>query len=150
MSEISRKVSTRLYFLKQLKIANVETKDLVTFYVTYLRLITEYACAVFHNSLPNFLSDELEHLQMRAMRIILPFTKYQKVLELINLETLFDRRQALTAKLFQHISSDPSHKLYKLLPEANKCCYSSRNNRKFQVPSCKTKRLQNIFYANCT
>ena len=36
-SEISRKVSTRLFFLKQLKRANVEIQDLVTFYVTCLR-----------------------------------------------------------------------------------------------------------------
>ena len=62
VSEISRKVSTKLYFLKQLKRVNVEIKDQVTFFVTCLRPVTEYACDVFHNSLPNYISDELEHL----------------------------------------------------------------------------------------
>ena len=51
-SEISRKVSTRLYFLKQLKGVNMEAQDLEIFYATCLRLITEYSCAVFHNSIP--------------------------------------------------------------------------------------------------
>ena len=47
VSEIIRKVSTRLYFLKQLRRANVPTKELLTFYVTCIRPITEYACPVF-------------------------------------------------------------------------------------------------------
>ena len=73
VSEIVRKVSTRLYFLRQLKRANVptkEVKELLTFYVTCIRPITEYACPVFHNGLPQYLADDLERLQKRALRII--------------------------------------------------------------------------------
>ena len=40
-SEISRKVSTRLYFLKQLKGVNMEAQDLEIVYATCLRLITD-------------------------------------------------------------------------------------------------------------
>ena len=56
------KVSTQLYFLKQLKKANVATKELVIFYVTCIRPITEYACRLFHNEFPKYLSDNLERL----------------------------------------------------------------------------------------
>ena len=80
MFEVSPKISTKIY---------VAIKELVTFYVTCLRSITEYACTIFHNSLPNYLSDELVHLQKRAVRIIFPFTSYREALELVNLETLF-------------------------------------------------------------
>ena len=63
VGEIVRKVSTRLYFLRQLKRANVPIKELLLFYVTCLRPITEYACQVFHNGLPQYLVDDLERLQ---------------------------------------------------------------------------------------
>jgi hypothetical protein len=46
VSEIIRKVSTSLYFLKQLRRANVPTKKLLTFYDTCIRPITEYMSSV--------------------------------------------------------------------------------------------------------
>ncbi len=151
ISEISRKVSKRLYFLKQLKRAGVATKDLVIFYTTCIRPIMEYACPVYHNSLPNYLSDELESLQKRAMRIIFPFVSYFEALELAKLETAYNRRQTQTTNLFQEISHNPEHKLYRFLPKLNKCNFKLRNTRKFHVPVCKTNRLQNsFFYTNCT
>ena len=54
-------MSTRLYFLKQLKRAGLATKDLLLFYLTFVRPVTEYACQVFHNSLTKYLSDDLEN-----------------------------------------------------------------------------------------
>ena len=109
ISEISRKVSKRLYFLKQLKRARVATKDLVIFYITCIRPTMEYACPVYHNSLPNYLSDELESLQKRAMRIIFPSLPYFEALELAKLETSYIRRQTQTTNLFQEISNNPQH-----------------------------------------
>ena len=85
INEISRMVSTRLYFLKQLKRAGVASKELVTFYTVCIRPIMEYACPVYHNSLPSYLSDELESLQKRAMRIIHPFVNYRDALDLCKL-----------------------------------------------------------------
>ena len=70
VAEISKKVASRLYFLKQLKTANIPAKDFLIFYLTCIRLVTEYACPVFHNALPTYLSTELEQLQKRTMRSI--------------------------------------------------------------------------------
>ena len=55
----------------------------------------QYACPVYHNSMPSYLS-ELESLQKHATRIIHPFGS----LELANLETAHDPRQAQTTKTF--------------------------------------------------
>ena len=41
-SEISRKVSARLYLFRQLKRASVATKELITFYRTCIRPVVEY------------------------------------------------------------------------------------------------------------
>ena len=70
VAEISKKVASRPYFLKQLKRASIPAKDLVIFYLTCIRPVTEYACPVFHNALSAYLSAELEQLQKRTMRII--------------------------------------------------------------------------------
>ena len=83
--------------------AGVASKELVTFYTVCIRPIMEYACSVYHNSLPSYLSDELESLQKRAMRIIHPFVNYRDALDLANLETAYNRRQARTTKLFQDV-----------------------------------------------
>ena len=73
VAEISKKVASRLYFLKQLKRANIPAKDLLILYLTCIHPATEYACPVFRNALPAYLSAELEQLQKRAKRIIFPF-----------------------------------------------------------------------------
>ena len=52
VAEISEKVASGLYFLKQLKGAHIPAKDLLIFYLTCIRPVTEYACPVFHNALP--------------------------------------------------------------------------------------------------
>ena len=106
----------------------------------------EYACPIYHNSLPSYLSDELESLQKRAMRIIHPFVNYRDALELANLETVYNRRRARTTKLFQEFGKKPEHKLHRFLPKLNKCNFNLRNTRKYHVPVCKTNRLQKSFF----
>ena len=58
VSELVRKVSTRLYFLRKLKKAHVATRELILFYITCFRSILEYGSPVFHRALPNYLSDD--------------------------------------------------------------------------------------------
>ena len=77
------------------------------------------------------------------MRIIFPHVTYREVLGLASLETLLDQTQAQTVKMFQDISNNPDHKLYRNLPEPNKCSINLRSCRKYHVPSCKTDRLNN-------
>ena len=145
ISEIGKKAATRLYFLGQLKRTEIAEKDLVTFYTTCIRPITEYACPVFHNKLPRYLSDDLERIQKRALRIIFPQSSYAEALELCSLPSLYDRRESLTTKLFEEICCDTNHKLHHLLPEFNRSSVDLRKTRKFNVPRCKTNRLKNSF-----
>ena len=86
-----RKVSTRLYFLRQLKKSHVATRELLLFYITCIRSILEYGSPVFHRALPSYLSEDLERLG-RPMKIIYPELSYAKALELSRLLTLYDRR----------------------------------------------------------
>ena len=150
VAEISKKVASRLYFLRQLKRANIPAKNLLIFYLACIRPVMEYACPVFHNALPAYLFTELEQLQKRAMRIIFPFAPYRDALHQANLETLSGRRQSITTKLFNSITCNSDHKLHELLPPRNSCEPDLRRKRNFNVPLAKTKRLKNTFiYSNC-
>ena len=70
ISEVVKKARKRLFCLSQLKRACLGPNELVQFYRTCILPITEYACPVFHDGLPVYLSHELEAVQKRAMRII--------------------------------------------------------------------------------
>jgi hypothetical protein len=83
---------------------------------------------VFHDVLPNYLSDDLERLRKRALRIISPSTTYAKALEVCGLSSLHDRGEYLTTKLFHEICRDPNHKLQHLLPDLNESTVILRNN----------------------
>ena len=145
VSELVRKVSTRLYFLRQLKKSHVATRELLLFYITCIRSILEYGSPVFHRALPSYLSEDLERLQKRAMKIIYPELSYAKALELAGLLTLYDRREAIAAKLFDEICANQSHSLHELLPSKYQPSYYLREQRTFIRPKCKTGRCKNSF-----
>ena len=60
ISELSRKYSSGLYFLRQLKRSRVAPNELVLCYVACIRPVLEYASPVFHRSLPNYISEYFE------------------------------------------------------------------------------------------
>ena len=144
VQQIVKKARKRLYCLTQLKRSNVGTKELLQFYMTCIRPITEYACPAFHNSLTNYLSNDLESIQKRALRIIIPWTSYSEALSIVGLQPLYARRQELTESLFRDIASNKDQKLHKLLPPCNNSDTILRNKRRFNV-TFKTERYRNSF-----
>ena len=143
---IYRKVAARLYFLRQLKRAKVPANDLLSFYIICIRPVVECACPVYNTSLPQYLSDQLERLQKRALRIISTNDlSYRQALEVFNIPILYDRREAIGNSMFQEISNNNNHKLYSLLPPPYLGTLRTRKNRKFQVPRFKTNRLRDSF-----
>ena len=148
---IYRKVAARLYFLRQLKRAKVPANDPLSFYITCIRPAAEYACPVFHTALPQYLSDQLERLQKRALRIISTNDLSSKqALQVFNIPTLYDRREANANSTFQEISNDNNHKLYSLLPPPYLGTLRTRKNRKFQVPRFKTNCFRDsVIVSHC-
>ena len=120
--------------------------DCFFFYITCTRSILEYACAVFHRALSGYLSEDLERMQKRALRIIYPGMSYNQALEFSGLPTLFKRREEISSKLFNEVVGDPGHILDKLLPPKNPANYFLRRNQDFTSPLCKTDRCKKIFH----
>ena len=104
--EVTKKAAKRLYFLVQLKRARVPQKDLCLFYITCVRSVIDYAAPVFHHALPAYLSQELERVQKRAMRIICPGIEYQQALALMNLPTVAEHHHNICTGTFESIMSD--------------------------------------------
>ena len=70
ITAVCTKASKRLYFLKLLKRSGMTSDDLLYYYKTVIRPVTEYACAVWHSSITAEQRDQLEAIQRRAVRII--------------------------------------------------------------------------------
>ena len=145
VESICKKIAKRLYFLRQLKRANIPCKDLLLFYKACIRPVAEYACPVFRHALPQYLSNDLEKLQKRALRMMCPNEPYNVALEALDLPTLYQRREDISNSLFKEIVADKSHKLYNLLPARNNSNVNTRNKRFFRVPPYKTNRHKNTF-----
>ena len=106
-----------------------------------MRSVIEYASAVFTN-LPKYLSDALEGIQKRALRIILPNLHYDEALILSGLPSLEDRRAAACESFMRTLkASNPVFGLAMSGRVTTVHSYSLRSCRNYNNKMCKTKRL---------
>jgi len=116
ISEICSKAAKRLHFLKLLKRAAMSNDDLLYYYTTVIRPVTEYACVVWHTSLTKGQTLQLESIQKRALKIIYGNNTVDVSHVLNSLPSLSERRDFLTKKFFT-TSLNPSSGLHDLIPE---------------------------------
>ena len=86
-----KKAGNRLYMLKILKLSNANIETLLAVYTTVIRPVLEYASQVWHFNIPNYLCEEIEVVQNRALRVILPSLSYSKSLGFTKMLTLKER-----------------------------------------------------------
>ncbi len=146
VENITIKAAKHLCLLRQLKHSGINPKYLAGFYCSCISSILEYACQVFHSGLTQYLSDEIERIQKRAILIFYPELSYKNALIAANLPTLVSRREMLCRKLFSSIVNDLQHKLADILPPiANSYTSKLRNPRHFITPNLRTNRARNSF-----
>ena len=86
----------KFIFLVQLKRSRVSTEDIITYYRACICSVMDYACPIFHYSLPKYLQCDLARIQRRAMAIVFPYSNYKEALLLAGLSTVNDRQNQLT------------------------------------------------------
>jgi hypothetical protein len=92
---VVKKASKRLYILRVLRRSGILSADLLSIYNALIRPVLEYACAVWHTSLPQYLANKLvERVQKLALRILYPFTDYAEALFISRCSRLDDRRHS--------------------------------------------------------
>ena len=149
IEDLVKKAFRKLYFLVQLKRAQIPPKDLVAYYCACIRSTLDYACPLFHHSVPKYLQLDLERVQKRALSRIFPRVPYCEALKLAQIESIRDHQNHLTKKLFHSVVNDPSNKLYALLPTRCKVGYNLRRERKFAQPLFRTKKFADSFVNRC-
>ena len=101
----------------------------------------EYACPVWHTSLPMYLSDNIETIQKRCLRTIFPGHSYDDARSISNLPTLFERRTKLCQSYFRKMHN-ADHKLNKLLPNQRNISYDLITYNTLPVPLARTDRFK--------
>ena len=143
---LRRRPIGRLYILRVLRRSGISPSDLLSVYYSLGRSILEYACSVWHTSLPNYLCNRIEQVQKRALRIIYPGLHYVDVLEIAHCPRLDVRRQEICLQTFKKIC-DPGCRLHHLIPpiRSNAHGRTLRNNNCVSLPNCRTDRLKQSF-----
>ena len=102
---VVRKANSRLYAIRQLKKAGLSQSDLVNIYCSFIRSRIEYASSAW-SALSINLSDLIESIQKRALRIIYPYVSYEDVLDCTGLETLSSRGHNSCVKFISKLRSE--------------------------------------------
>ena len=138
---IIKKANRHLYALRTPKKYGLPTLDLITVYCSLIRSVIEYASAVFAN-LPKYLSDALEGIQKRSLRIILLNLHYDEALILSGLSSLEGLRATAFESFMRSLkSSNPVFGLAKSGTVTTVHSYSLRSCRNYNNKLCKIKRL---------
>ena len=126
---ITKKATKKLYSLRVLCRAGVESSNILKVYLTTIRPVLEYAVPVWQN-IPEYLSDAIETVQKRALKIIFPTAEsYTEAVQLAQLKTLAERRDDLCMKYMERMKCS-DHPLKHLLPRpvADICHYNLRRH----------------------
>ena len=147
INEVVAKASKKLHILRALKSGRVPPADLLKVYFALIRSFLEYCCPVWHNSLPVKLSDSIERVQKRALRIIFSALHYQEALATTGCVSLHTRRMELCSKLFTKIK-EPESRLRHLVPPTRSQAHgrSLRDKDRPSLISCRTERFQGSFF----
>ena len=112
---IVARANKRLFVICQLVRCGFAHQDILSVYCAVIRPVLEYASPVWHCGLTVGLSDEIERIQKRCLRITFPYLSYSDSLAVAGLQRLSDRREAAVVRTFNDIKK-PSHLLHSLLP----------------------------------
>ena len=146
-SAVICKASKRLHILRVLRRGGVPSDDLYAIYAALIRSILEYCCPVWHHALPLYLSEKLERVQKRALRIIHPGLSYRETLQILGCPRLDERRSKLCEKTLKKILKGGP--LSKHLPRTRNSVHDhqTRNANKYTIFKCRTERLRRSFFS---
>ena len=146
INSVVSKASKRLYILRVLRRSGILAEDLVTLYYALVRSLLEYCCVVWHHAVPSYLADELERVQKRALRIILPGQSYKEALSQLKCSRLDERREELCLKTMKKISKGGPLADHIPKPRSINHNYSFRNLDTLITFNGRTERYRRSFF----
>ena len=141
-----KKANLRLQLLRKVAEFSTSIEDKRTIYLLYVRSILEQSSVVWHSSLSQENSEDLERVQKSAVRIILgtKYENYEDGLLKVNLETLKDRRTELSKKFAIKCTKSDNIRVSDIFKDRNKLHkMNMRNGEVYKVDYAHTERLKN-------
>ena len=112
-----KNANKRMQILRKAANFGAPMKDKKDIYVSYVRSALEQSCQVWNSRLTMENIADLERVQKSALRIILnnKYNNYNDALEMINLDTLEERRKYLCLKFAKNSTQgEKTHKMFPL------------------------------------
>jgi hypothetical protein len=137
---IIKRANTRMLILHKLFEFNLPIEEMINIYTLFIRSVAEYSSVVWHSSITEEESNNIERVQKIALRIILneDYSDYASALEMSGLLTLRERRKNLSLNFAKKcLRSDKSQDLFPL----NVKNVNTRPHEKFFVTPARTERL---------
>ena len=109
VSNIVKQANVSLSIFKLLNKFNCPKIHSLRVYLSFIRPLLEYACLVWHSQLSNELSDKIESVQKRSLRIIYKEGKipYSFLLKAARITTLKERREKICLVFAKSVISNP-------------------------------------------
>ena len=140
-----KKAYKRMELLRKASHFTVSKLDRKIIYTLYIRSVLEQSCVVWHSSLTQENSDDLERVQKAAVKIILGNqykNDYEEALEKADLETLKERRIKLCLKFAKKcLQYEKTEDIFEKRLKKHKM--KTKNSETFRVNHALTDRLRN-------
>ena len=141
---IVKKANKRMELLRKISPFGVNWEEMKNIYILYIRSLLEQSCTVWHSSLTDENSEDLERVQKSALKIILQenYKSYELALEVLDLESLKERRENLC---LQFAKKCLGHEKMKNMFQTNKKTHymETRFAENYEVNHANTERLKN-------
>ena len=135
------KFRSNLWALRKLRRTPMKSSELLNIYCTVHRPVIEFASPTYGPMLTSTMSQEIEGLQMRVMRIIYgPTVSYAEALRFSGTETLMKRRSDRLEKFARKNYNNPMFR-ERWFPAAEDTEHNTRMRKKLREEQSTTDRL---------
>ena len=120
----------------------------MTIYFALIGSVLEYCCVVWHHSIPLYLANEVERVQRRALKIILPGYSYKEALIQLGCSRLDERREQLCLDTLEKIPMEGPLSKHVPLTRASSNEYQLKNSNNLTLIKCRTERYRRSFFSS--
>ena len=143
VDNIMKKANGKMYMLRKLKAAGLNSQELLTVYKGYIRPLLEYAAPLWHPGLTQQQVDQVEKIQKRVCKHILgrDYVSYTESLATLELKKLQDRRADICSDFAgKALASDRFSEWFN--PPLYKSTMQLRRKHVVQPFRCNTERFK--------
>ena len=143
-AELVRKGNARMELLRRVASFGTNYEELKNIYTLFVRSLLEQSATVWHSLLTEENKNDLERVQKTALKVILgeKYFSYSHALNLLDLDSLSDRREQLCLSFAQKCTKNP--KMKNMFPLNDKThAMDKRSFEKYKVQHANTDRLKN-------